>query len=240
MDEQKSASNEKNSSETSKKEEKINPAIIVAVITGIVTLLTTLIAAVIGPIVVKQATSPTSISAPTALVVQSPTATMIPVPPNITFAPNQTVVTTRTAFPLFTAIPPTQLLATQPCPTPQPRAPVAASQNSVKIVYLCPDSTQILYVGDRVEIRVEVDYSTTQEPSVLAINIQPGEITAATLNLGSTREVVRKGAGTISWSKVIVVPDGIRSILVIAGFPPSGGTQSTYDPDMKFFKVEKR
>lgn len=82
-------------------------------------------------------------------------------------------------------------------------APAAPSGSFVRIASITPDTSGPLQVGDRVVLRVVVDYNLTSDAGTLSLVVQAADNS----NLASTVEVLRKGRGKIILVAQFVVPD---------------------------------
>lgn len=115
-----------------------------------------------------------------------------------------------------------------------------SGSSSVKILSLSPDSSVPLYVGDTVEIEVEIEYEAEKSPVTIALNIQKGEMMGGGLDsvIATKMEVVTDKKGTITITQPIVVPE-TASIQVLTPLMLEGGAHTT-TVDMRVYQVLKR
>lgn len=107
----------------------------------------------------------------------------------------------------------------------------AHSGSSVQITSISPDIGQTLYVGDKVKLKVDVNYALTEDSGTLTLVVQSADNTFISQNL----EVVSKGTGKVALEAEFTVPS-TKAIQVFT--PISGqGQNATSTVDSRAFKV---
>ena len=108
--------------------------------------------------------------------------------------------------------------------TAAPVAAAGASSDSVRIVSISPATDAALRVGDRVTVRVEVEYNLASAPSgTISLVIQQGE--SGRPSLADETQVVQKGSATLTLSKEIEVPD-TSALQVFTPLNPQAGSRT--------------
>lgn len=115
-----------------------------------------------------------------------------------------------------------------------------SSGSSIKIVSLSPDNSESLYVGDAVEIEVEIKYTASKTPASIALNIQKGEMVGSDLSavIATKMEVVNEKEGKIIIKQLINVPD-TGSIQIFVAMMLNTMEQTSI-VDSSFYKVIKK
>jgi hypothetical protein len=111
-----------------------------------------------------------------------------------------------------------------------------ASQDTVKIVALSPETDRPLRVGDKVTFRVKATYKLASAGAAsVTLVIQRGE--SGNLPLANETQVIAKGAGTVEFVKELQIPDTAALQL----FTPLSvqGSASTHVVDSRVYKVTK-
>ena len=96
---------------------------------------------------------------------------------------------------------------------PPAKAPAAGA---VKIVSLSPDTTTPLKVGEKVTLRVEVDYRLSVDAGAVSLVVQSGNT-----SLAQAMQAVKKGSGRATLTAQFVVPD-TSSIQIYAPLQAQG------------------
>ncbi|GEM_PF-6270734 len=112
-----------------------------------------------------------------------------------------------------------------------------SSSNLVKILSVTPNTADLLYVGDAVEMEVEIEYEFAEPPATIALNIQKGEVTNNPFDaiVASKNEVVNDAKGTILMKQSFQVPK-TRSINISASMIREGMLNES-EADIRFYKV---
>lgn len=109
----------------------------------------------------------------------------------------------------------------------------------MKIASITPDTTEALYVGEEVEMKVTIDYELAEPSATVSFVIQKGEagVGMRGVMVGSTSKVISKGKGTVELEQSIVVPD-TNTIQV---FTPllTPGSMETRTVDSRAYEVKK-
>ncbi len=114
--------------------------------------------------------------------------------------------------------------------------PALREKDSVKIIAISPDTHAALRVGEKVTVRVEVEYNlVSAESGRVTLVIQQGDPGRTPLGNGS--EVVMKGKGKLEMVKDIEVPDTNALQIFIPLYVEGAG--STRVVDTRFYKVAK-
>ncbi len=132
-----------------------------------------------------------------------------------------------------------------------------SKDNIVQIVSIKPDPTNLLYVGDKVEIEVEIEYNVSSSPIEIALNIQNGNLTNdelhSVLEIKDEAELVKKFASLVISRKTEVVSDKKGKLVLKDSFevPETNsiriftpitlqGEASTDIVDSRFYKVTQK
>ena len=113
---------------------------------------------------------------------------------------------------------------------PQLGAPAPAG-SSVQIASVSPSVGEPLRVGEKVKLKVDVNYTLTTESGTLALVVQAADNSAISQNF----EVVTKGKGNVTLEAEFIVP----STKAIQIFTPlsAQGQSSTSTVESRAFKV---
>jgi hypothetical protein len=107
----------------------------------------------------------------------------------------------------------------------------APTGSSVQIASISPSIGEPLRVGEKVKLKVDVNYTLTGESGTLALVVQAADNSAISQNF----EVVTKGSGKVTLEAEFVVP----STKAIQVFTPlsAQGQSSTSTVESRAFKV---
>jgi len=101
----------------------------------------------------------------------------------------------------------------------------------VKIANISPDTSTPLRAGDRVKVKVDVDYSLTSDAGTVNLVIQ----TADNSSLAHNMEVLQKGTGKVTLVAEFVVPNS-NAVQIFTPLSAQGQT-STSTVDTRAYKV---
>jgi hypothetical protein len=117
------------------------------------------------------------------------------------------------------------------CEREERNIPTAPEGSFVKIMSISPAPGQPLHSGEKINLKVEVNYSLNAESGTLAIVVQGADNSGIAQNF----EVVPKGTGNVTLEAGFVVPD-TKAIQVFTPLSAQGqGSTSTVDS--RAFKV---
>jgi hypothetical protein len=117
------------------------------------------------------------------------------------------------------------------CEREERNNPAAPEGSFVKIISISPTPGQPLHSGEKINLKVEVNYSLNAESGTLAIVVQGADNSGIAQNF----EVVPKGTGNVTLEASFVVPD-TKAIQVFTPLSAQGqGSTSTVDS--RAFKV---
>ncbi len=98
----------------------------------------------------------------------------------------------------------------------------AENAGTVKIVSISPEPYATVRVGDKVELKVEVEYTLKKKSGDIALVVQKED----TSSLGSVSEIVKEGSGRITLRHVFIVPETrIVTVFVPMNFKGYGTTK---------------
>jgi hypothetical protein len=110
----------------------------------------------------------------------------------------------------------------------------APQGSAVSIAQITPSTSVALRVGDKVALRVEVDYALSVDSGTVTLVVQSSDNTP----ISSETEVVTKGSGKVVLNSTFVVPD-TRAVQVFTPLSAQGQA-STSTIDSRAYKVEPR
>lgn len=114
------------------------------------------------------------------------------------------------------------------------------SENQVEIVSITPDASLPLYVGDKADIEIKIDYVLKEPTGSITLVIQKGEMGGSFIDalIASATKVVASGKGTIELKQSIIVPE-TGAIQVFTPLMVPGSTQTTV-ADSMVYEVKKK
>jgi hypothetical protein len=107
----------------------------------------------------------------------------------------------------------------------------ALSGSTVQIISISPGIGEALRAGEKVKLKVDINYALSEESGTLALVVQAADNSAIAQNF----EVVTKGSGKVALEAEFIVPN-TKAIQIFT--PLSGqGQNSTSTVDTRAFKV---
>ena len=107
----------------------------------------------------------------------------------------------------------------------------ALSGSTVQIISTSPGIGEPLHAGEKVKLKVDVNYTLSEESGTLALVVQAAD----NLSIAQNFEVVMKGSGKVALEAEFIVPN-TKAIQIFT--PLSGqGQNSTSTVDSRAFKV---
>ncbi len=97
----------------------------------------------------------------------------------------------------------------------------AQNNGSVKIVSISPEPYAVMRAGDKVDLKVEVEYTLKKGPGNISLVAQKD----GTSSIGSVREVIKEGSGRITLALSFVVPE-TKVVNVFVPLTPGGYTKT--------------
>ena len=85
----------------------------------------------------------------------------------------------------------------------------AKSGGTVKIVSISPEAYATVRVGDKVDLKVEVEYTLTKKTGMISLVVQKDDNSS----LGSVTENVKEGSGRVTLKHTFTVPQ-TRTVIV--------------------------
>ena len=79
----------------------------------------------------------------------------------------------------------------------------AQSGGTVKIVSISPEPYTTIRVGDKVDLKVEVEYTLEKQDAVVALTVQKEDSSS----LGTAEEKIKKGSGRITLRSTFTGPE---------------------------------
>ena len=87
----------------------------------------------------------------------------------------------------------------------------ASSKNSVKIISISPDISTPLHVGEKIDIKVEVEYFLEDPSAVIVLVVQKGEYETGDSPLANVTEPISRGKGKVLLKHSITIPQNTKA-----------------------------
>jgi hypothetical protein len=123
-----------------------------------------------------------------------------------------------------------------PCLAQSTSPSETSSGSSVKILRITPDVSKPLFIGERVALAIDVEYTMAKDSGTLSLVVQRGE--SGFQPLAYTTEVVSRGKETVTLKVDFEVPD-TRAITIFTPLSNQGDSY-THIVDTRAYKVRNR